>query len=120
MASEHWSLRKTERRAAQVARIGKATGLGEDVSAVVDYALSYTISRLQEVEMYAPFDQEKLYDGTNHGLPAGARVRLSDGKLGHVVVGNPERSLIAYSADRITGCLEARDWFDNSTLLVCP
>jgi hypothetical protein len=72
----------------------------------------------QEVGVYEPFDPKRLYDGTNHGLPAGARVQLSDGKHGHVVAGNPDRSLVAYSADRITGCLEARDWFDNSTLRV--
>ena len=46
----HWSIRKTDRRVEQVARLGRATGLGEDFSAVVDYALSYTIAR-QETEM---------------------------------------------------------------------
>lgn len=46
----HWSIRKTDRRVEQVARLGRATGLGEDFSAIVDYALSYTIAR-QETEM---------------------------------------------------------------------
>ena len=49
MTATHWSIRQTERRAAQVARIGEATGLGQDFSAVVDYALSYTIAH-QEAE----------------------------------------------------------------------
>ena len=46
----HWSIRKTDRRVEQVARLGRATGLGEDFSAIVDYALSYTIGR-QETAM---------------------------------------------------------------------
>jgi len=46
----HWSIRKTDRRVEQVARLGRATGLGENFSAVVDYALSYTIGR-QETAM---------------------------------------------------------------------
>ena len=46
----HWSIRKTQRRQEQVARLGRATGLGGDFSAVVDYALSYTIGR-QETAM---------------------------------------------------------------------
>lgn len=48
----HWSIRKTARRQDQVARLGRATGLGGDFSAVIDYALSSAISnQLQEVEM---------------------------------------------------------------------
>ncbi len=47
----HWSIRKTDRRVEQVARLGRATGLGEDFSAVVDYALAFTISRQEAREM---------------------------------------------------------------------
>lgn len=50
MTGQHWSIRKTARRQEQVARLGRATGLGEDFSAIVDYALSYTIGR-QETAM---------------------------------------------------------------------
>ena len=50
MTGQHWSIRKTARRQEQVARLGRTTGLGEDFSAVVDYALSYTIGR-QETAM---------------------------------------------------------------------
>lgn len=46
----HWSIRKTGCRMAQVARIGQATGLGDNFSAVVDYALSMTISQLPQQE----------------------------------------------------------------------
>lgn len=47
----HWSIRKTQRRQEQVARLGRATGLGGDFSAVIDYALSSAISnQLQEVQ----------------------------------------------------------------------
>ncbi len=47
----HWSIRKTERREAQVARLGRATGLNDDFSAVIDYALSSAMSnQLQEVQ----------------------------------------------------------------------
>lgn len=54
----HWSIRKTQRRQEQVARLGRATGLGGDFSAVIDYALSSAISnQLQEVqEMDARMD----------------------------------------------------------------
>ena len=48
----HWTIRQTERRAAQVARIGQSTGLGQDFSAVVDYALSYTISNQEATMLY--------------------------------------------------------------------
>lgn len=46
MASEHWSIRKTARRQDQVARLGRATGLGGDFSAVIDYALAATIGSI--------------------------------------------------------------------------
>jgi hypothetical protein len=42
----HWSIRKTDRRVEQVARLGRATGLGEDFSAVIDYALAATIGSI--------------------------------------------------------------------------
>ena len=51
MTGQHWSIRKTARRQEQVARLGRATGLGEDFSAVVDYALSYAIGRQEAREM---------------------------------------------------------------------
>ena len=47
----HWSIRKTQRRQEQVARLGRATGLGGDFSAVIDYALSSAMSnQLQEAQ----------------------------------------------------------------------
>ena len=47
----HWSIRKTDRRVEQVARLGRATGLNDDFSAVIDYALSSAMSnQLQEVQ----------------------------------------------------------------------
>ena len=42
----HWSIRKTARRQDQVARLGRATGLGGDFSAVIDYALAATIGSI--------------------------------------------------------------------------
>jgi predicted nucleic acid-binding Zn-ribbon protein len=53
MTSEHWSIRKTARRQEQVARLGRTTGLDDDFSAVVDYALAFTISRQEAREMDA-------------------------------------------------------------------
>jgi hypothetical protein len=49
----HWSIRKTARRQEQVARLGRTTGLDDDFSAVVDYALAHAISSTQEVQMNA-------------------------------------------------------------------
>jgi len=49
----HWSIRKTASREAQISRLGKMTGLGDNFAGVVEFALSYTIAKLkQEGTMY--------------------------------------------------------------------
>ena len=60
----HWTIRQTVRRLAQVARIGESTGLGQDFSAVVDYALSYTIAHQEAETMTYTIDGEKLAEVT--------------------------------------------------------
>jgi hypothetical protein len=67
--------------------------------------------------MYKPFDAGKLYDRTNHGLASGMHVQIPDGRRGHVVIGSTERSLVSYSPAG-GGFSEARDWFENASLLV--
>ena len=48
--SKIYNIRRTPTRAAQVARIGKMTGLGDNVTSVIDYALSYTIAQFTQEE----------------------------------------------------------------------
>ena len=45
MTSEHWSIRKTERREGQVRELGVIAGLGDDFSAVIDFALSTALAQ---------------------------------------------------------------------------
>lgn len=72
----HWSIRRTPRRQDQVARLGRATGLGEDFSAVVDYALSRAISQLsQEAEMSARMTDVVIVDDINEAM---ALIREAD------------------------------------------
>ena len=120
MPDKRSTYKTTSEADALIERINAARPLDRrTVADAINYALRFTAQHDQEVnEMYETFDAKRLYDGVNHGLPKGAQVKLSDGALGHVVEGNPERSLVAYTPDRLTGCSEARDWFSNDTLQV--
>jgi hypothetical protein len=71
----HWSIRKTERREAQVARLGRATGLNKDFSAVVDYALAFAIGK-QEAEMSARMIDVVIVDDIDGAM---ALIREADG-----------------------------------------
>ena len=72
MASEHWSIRKTERREGQVRELGVIAGLGDDFSAVIDFALSTALAQYwfarteQEATMDAvrvEFSEDGLFGG---------------------------------------------------------
>lgn len=65
MTTTHWSIRQTDRRVAQVARLGEITGLDEDFTAIVDFALATTLAHYgaKENEM-----NERRWDRMARGL----------------------------------------------------
>lgn len=64
-------------------------------------------------------DADYLGDKVNKGhLRPGQSVKIPNGKIGTVVHGNAQRSLIQYSAPPESGASVYREWFDNTSLLV--
>lgn len=115
----------TPKLAARAARVafGHRNGVtvtsndGHGYRLYAESARKIDLDDYQEAGMDAAYESNRKYDGMNTGhIPVGTRVRFVDGDTGRVIQGNAERSLVAYSPDRLAGVTEAREWFDNSAL----